>query len=397
MKLPRRFTRITGDFAINILASVIYTFARQIVVFPLLAARLSDGDYGTLLTVVGLANVCTALVGGTLNNIRLVQNSRYEEQGLAGDFLPICAVGGVGSVVFSAVLWRVFGYSWLTALLLTAFILVSNLYHYASAFFRLELNFRRILKVNVLMSLAYIAATPLFATELLWPAVFFVGEAAGLAYTAVTTPALREPMAVTPLMGETGKKMVVLMLSNLVSNLLMYADRMILYPILGAESVAYYSTAAFFGKSAGIVMTPIAAVLLGYFSQKNFRASRKLFALVNGASLLCLSVFLGGCILVGPWFTKLLYPTLYDGALPYLLLANLGAVISIAGSMAQPMVPKCCSTKWLLAIQLLYTAAYLFSALWWMPAHGLLGFCWATILANTVRLLAFYAVGWWKF
>ena len=32
--------RITGDFAVNILASVIYTFARQIVVFPLLAARL---------------------------------------------------------------------------------------------------------------------------------------------------------------------------------------------------------------------------------------------------------------------------------------------------------------------------------------------------------------------
>ena len=72
----RQAARITGDFIINILASIIYTFARQIVVFPLLAARLSDGDYGTLLTVTGLANVCTALVGNSLNNIRLVQNSR---------------------------------------------------------------------------------------------------------------------------------------------------------------------------------------------------------------------------------------------------------------------------------------------------------------------------------
>ena len=32
----RQLGRITGDFAVNILASVIYTFARQIVVFPLL-------------------------------------------------------------------------------------------------------------------------------------------------------------------------------------------------------------------------------------------------------------------------------------------------------------------------------------------------------------------------
>ena len=51
----RQLGRITGDFAVNILASVIYTFARQIVVFPLLAARLPEDTYGTLLTVTGLS------------------------------------------------------------------------------------------------------------------------------------------------------------------------------------------------------------------------------------------------------------------------------------------------------------------------------------------------------
>ena len=32
-----------------------------------------------------------------------------------------------------------------------------------------------------------------------------------------------------------------------------------------------------------------------------------------------------------------------------------------------------------------------------IPAYGLTGFCWATILANGVRLLALYALGLWKF
>ena len=136
--------RITGDFAVNILASVIYTFARQIVVFPLLAARLPEDTYGTLLTVTGLVNVCTALVGNSLNNIRLVQNSQYEEQGIQGDFNLLCALGCAGSVVFSAVLWQMFAYDTVTALLLTAYLMVSNLYQYACAFFRLELNFKRI-------------------------------------------------------------------------------------------------------------------------------------------------------------------------------------------------------------------------------------------------------------
>ena len=397
MRLPNQLKRITGDFAINILASVIYTFARQIVVFPILAARLSDADYGTLLTVAGLANVCTALVGSSMNNIRLVQNSRYEEQGRHGDFLLLCGAGAGVSVLFSLVLWWLFGYSWLTALLLTAYILVSNLYQYATAFFRLDLNFRRIFLANVVVSLAYIAATPVFATGVLWPAVFLVGEGVGLLYTARVTPVFREPVVKTPLMGETGKKLLIFMASGLVGNLLMYADRMIIYPVLGAESVSYYSTASFFGKSAGIVMTPIAGVLLGYFAQKGFAASKKLFTLVNGASMACLLVFLGGCWLFAPWFTELLYPTLYQQSAPYIMLANIGAVIGIAANMAQPMILKCCSTKWLLVIQGLYTAAYLGSALAWLPAHGLLGFCWATIFANGVRLLALYALGYWKF
>ena len=389
--------RITGDFVINILASVIYTFARQIVVFPLLAARLTDGDYGTLLTVTGLANVCTSLVGNSLNNIRLVQNSRYEEAGENGDFNLLCLAGSALSVVFSLVLWAVFGYSWLTALLLTGHILVANLYQYASAFFRLELNFRRILRANILVSGAYMAAAVVFATAELWPLVFLLGEGAGLLYVARTTGFQREPLSRTPLLEETSRKLVAFMLASLVGTVLLYADRMIIYPTLGAESVSYYSTASFFGKSAGIVMTPVAGVLLGYFAQKNFTASKKLFALVNGISLACLGVFLLGCWLLAPWFTRLLYPSLYAQSAPYIFLANLGAVISIAGNMAQPMILKCCSTRWILVIQVIYGGTYLVSALLLMPPYGLLGFCWAAILAGSVRLCALYALGFWKF
>lgn len=392
-----KFGRIAGDFSINILASIFYTFARQIVVFPILAARLSDDIYGTLLTVIGLTNVCTALVGSSLNNIRLVQNSLYEEKGLCGDFNVLCAMASVASIIFSVILQQMFAYGIITAVLLTIYILVSNLYQYASAFFRLKLDFRSIFWCNIVVSVAYIAVTPLFATASIWPLVFLIGEGAGLLYVCRKTPFLEEPLRRTELFGETAQKALVFMLSSLVGNLLLYADRMIIYPILGPESVSYYSTAAFFGKSAGIVMTPIAGVLLGYFAQKNFRPSKRLFAMVNGISLGCLAVFLGGCLLFAPWFTELLYPTLYAQSAPYIALANLGSVVAIAGNMAQPMILKGCSTRWILAIQILYGASYLLAAWILLPMAGLYGFCWATILANSVRLLALYALGFYKF
>lgn len=397
MKLPDRIKHITGDFAINILASVIYTFARQIVVFPLLAARLTDADYGTLLTVAGLANVCTAMVGGSLNNIRLIQNSRYDERGVCGDFNLLCAIGCGASVIFALILRRLYALAPVTAALLALYLIVSNFYNYANGFFRLVLDFKRSLICNCVVSAAYIAATFAFATVTLWPAIFLVGEGVGLLYVCRTTPLLREPLRRTPLLGETGKMLLMFIGMNLIGNLLTYADRMLIHPVLGAESVSYYSTAAFFGKSAGIVMVPIAGVLLGYFAQKDFKASKKLFALVNGLSLACLGVFLLGCMLVGPWFTRLLYPTLYEQSAPYLFFATLAAVIQIAGNMAQPMVLKCCSTQWTLLSSVLHGAAYLFFTFLWTPTLGLYGFCYAAIAANSVRLLALYAIGFAKF
>lgn len=395
--LQGKAARLTGDFALSIFASLVYTFARQIVVFPILADRLSDSDYGTLLTVIGLANVCTALIGSSLNNVRLIQQSNYEKAGYQGDFLPLCGWGSIVSLVFSGLLWWYFRYSAVTALLLTAYMLVYNLYLYGSAYFRLHLDFKRNLIANAVISTVYVPAAFLFATPTLWPAVFLLAEGVGLVYTALTMRFYREPFAKTPLFHETTKKLVLLMLSNLVGNVLMYADRMILHPILGPESVSYYSTASFFGKSASVVMVPIAGVLLGYFAQKDFQASKKLFVLVNGLSLACLAVFMLGCMLFGPWFTRLLYPSLYEQSAPYLILANFGAVVGIAGNMAQPMILKCCSTRWILAIQVLYGAAYLLFSIWLLPLYGLLGFCWATILSNGVRLLALYALGLWKF
>ena len=389
--------RVTKDFLVSILSSVVYTFARQIVVFPLLAYRLTEDTYGTLLTVIGLANVCTALLGSCLNNLRLIRDSLYQDRELAGDFNILSAAGCAVSLVFAAVLWRMFRCSGTTALLLALWLPVSNLYQYALVFFRLKLDFRRTFLANVLVSLASAAGALAFATEELWPLVFLLGDAAGLVYTAIVTPFLREPFRHTPLLGESVRMLAAIMLSGLVGNLLLYADRMIIYPILGPESVSYYSTASFFGKSAGVVLTPIAGVLLSYFAQRDFRPSRRLFFQINGLSLGCLAVFFLFCWLLAPWFTRLLYPLLYDGAAPYILLANLGAILSIAGNMAQPMILRCCHPRWLLWVQLLYGGSYLLSAVALMPQWGLYGFCWASILSNGLRLLALYALGYWKF
>ncbi|MBE6995179.1 MAG: hypothetical protein E7429_00370 [Ruminococcaceae bacterium] len=394
--LKGRVASIAGDFVVHILAFLIYTVARQIIVFPVLAHHLADDVYGMLLTVVGFANVCTALIGGSLNNIRLIRDAQYQEKGELGDFQILGAVGSGVSVVVAAVLWAVFRLHALTALLLALYLVVSNYYQYATAFYRLKLDFKRNLIAYSISAGVYVLAAFCLATPLLWPAVFLLGEGAGLAYCIVTTKFHREPFRRTALMAATAKDFVGYMMTNLVGNLLTYADRFIVFAAMSAASVSYYSTASFFGKSAALVMTPVASVLLGYFAQKNFKPSKKLFALINGISLACIAAFLLVSQVLAPWVTKLLYPTLFQQSAPYIFLANLGAMLGIAAVMAQPMILKSCSIKWVLAIQILYGAVYLAAALWLLPLYGLYGFCWATILSGAVRMLALYILGFLK-
>lgn len=385
---------ITSDFSINILSSLVYTAARQLVLFPILAAKLPADQYGEVLTITGIANIIVSLLGNSLNNIRLVQNAVYEERGTKGDFNLLCLIASSISVVGVVGLSFIFALPPLTMFLLISYTAIAVLREYYIAFYRLNLNFKGILFSNCCMAVAYTILSFLFTTILLWPAVFIGAELLGLICVFKSRSFVHEPFKKTGLFGSTLSKYVVFMLSSAIGSTLTYADRLLIYPVLGSENVSVFSVSSFFGKSAGMVLLPISGVLLGYFSQRGFSPSKKLFTFINIITLGLLGVFLICCQFIAPPITSLFYPTLAQEALPFTVLANLGAVISIAGNMSQTMVLRFCNIRWVLVIQVLYAAAYLVFSLWLMPQHGLLGFCWSVVFANTIRLIAIYIAGY---
>lgn len=388
---------VSSNFILSILATVINTIARQIVVFPLLAYRLSESDNGTFLTVIALSNVYSLVVGNTLNNIRLIEDSRYEEAKVQGDFNFLCSLYALGAVPFHLILWYLFPLQASTGISLILYGPVAVFYAYAIVHFYKKLDFRHMLFCNIIAGAGYILGALFFATATSWPLIFLCGEGLGLIYVEWKTHFLQESWKKTALFVITCKKHIGLMGTSLVGNLLTYADRMLIYPILGAASVSYYTTASFLGKSASVMITPISTVLLGYFSRQGYQISRKRFMLINGFSLGCLGIFLLGCYILGPWFTQLLYPSLYDASRPYLFLANLGAVLSVAFQMAQPMILKFCAMKWNFCLWVLYALCYVAGVVLLMPEYGLYGFCVATIFASGVRLLAAYLLGMIQF
>ena len=67
--------KISGDFILNFIASAVVTAVMQLLMYPLINRVVGNIIYGNFLTIIGIVNTISAVVGTTLNNIRLIRET----------------------------------------------------------------------------------------------------------------------------------------------------------------------------------------------------------------------------------------------------------------------------------------------------------------------------------
>lgn len=390
----KKWKNISTDFILNIIASFMLTGATQLIVYPMLAYRFSSDVYGEILTIMGIVSIVIVALGNSLDNVRLIVNTDYEKEHVQGDFNVIALSVSFISVIITWITSSAFfGQTPAETILLCIYVAIMTFTTYACVEYRLLLNFKKILICNTLTAVGYIAVVFLLEKIAIWPLPFACAMIVQLVYVLCTTKVYREKWCITPLWKKTLSKYSILIVTGLFSNMLIYMDRLLIYPLLGSDSVSTYSVAAFFGKSLGIVMIPVAGVLLGYFSQSGFQMSVRKFRQINGISLLLGIGFMVLSVVLSPIITKILYPDIYMDAKPYLFMANLGATISVVCSLTQAAVLKFAPTGVQLVKELAYCITYVVTCLLLLEKYGLWGFCIAALVANLVKLVILYVLG----
>lgn len=390
-----RFVEIGKNFGLRLISAFLSTGVRQFITLPVLAAIFSKEAYGTILTINSIANITEVSLGNTLNNTRMVSNSEYEEKGFTGDFNCFVVIASAIGTLCAILMPFVFpGIDLLTGVLLWLVILAGIMNGYYIVGFTMRLMFDKVLIQSLIVAGGTLIGVGLTKVTGLWPFSFLMGNIAGLCFLYLRSPLMRERMAWTPLAKKTAKKWSVLSLTSLLSNAMIYLDRLLLYPIVGAAAVAIYTTASFFGKCVAALIPSASNVLLAYFSQKNYRMTKSAFLKIVALSI----AFCGLCYLISvpfaPWITRLLYPSLFGEANSLLLLANAAAMIAAAGTLAQTIVLRFCKTTKLLYVQIMYSVVYLGGGLAVLGTYGIMGFCWVAIAANLVRLIALILYGY---
>lgn len=386
--------KVFSDFGYNIVATIITTVVLQIIVYPYLATSFSADVYGQLLTIMGIANIFAVSLGGGLNNVRLIQKDLYEEQKVTGDYnLLLLIFSSISTVIFGIVVMVQFKISGGTLILLLFYVLIGIIENYWAVAYRIVINYKANLIYNIILSAGYLAGIIFARKTESWAIAFVLGEVFGLLYLLKSTSLYKEKFGITPLFLQTTKVYSVLIGTSLIANIVNYLDRIFLYPILGGEQVTIYTVSSFVGKSVGLLITPMAGVLLSYYAQRTFRMTIKKYWIINGITLIGGGIIGVFAIFIAPWITGLLYPTVIENANGYLVIANIASLAGALTNILSPSVLKYANIFWQIVIQIMYAIAYMGLGYIFMIHYGLFGFCIATLLVNLIRMFLLMIIG----
>ena len=380
--------KIVFDMALNIAATAIPTFVLQLVILPALSRYMPDERYGLLVTILAFLNVVPSTMGNALNNIRLLFNNEYVDEKQEGDFNLILSVLAI--VDIAAIMIFLFYYDKeLTLLNLLLIIVVSVLWlgrEYFIVAFRLNINYVQILICNMLRIVGYGVGFALFRLTGYWKWIYLFGLLFSLLYCFIKSNLWKEPFRRTIIFKKTSTQGILLLIAKILNRLITYADKILIYPILGGAVVSVYYAATIFGKVVSIMITPINSVALTYLAKVRTKKDNTFkSALLLGCIVCVVGYFL--CIAVSRPVLSILYPRFVDDAMKYILITTGTTVLYALTSIVDPFIMKFFDMKWQIAINGSTVGVYLILCLSFLKLWGLMGFCLGALLTNALKLV----------
>lgn len=386
---------LSKDFILNIMATLLSTGTMQLVLYPQMALKLDPETYGTMLTIIGIINVITLSFGNNLCNSRLLDDKKYRDNNLRGDYqilLLIMASLSVGIVVLANLYFKLDTEPLIGLLFFTVLNIVCSYYLVT---YRININYTKNLLAHAFLCIGYVVGSVFLLGLVSWPWTFALAYALGVIFIWFSSDIMREPFKTTPFFKKTATSAGILVFSGLIGNMTTYLDRFIIHPVLGGESVSVYATAAFFSKSINLVLAPILTVVLSYITSGKIQINKKRFRLITLAYVVFGAIFILVSVTIGKYITGFLYPTLIASAEPYIFLASCGIIIGVMGSFLGIMVLAYAPRVWQVVNSSLKLGLYFVLGVVLVSQYGLTGMCYGVIITNTVMYLFNFVVGYY--
>lgn len=380
--------KILGDVLLNIVASALPIIMLQLFVFPSLAKDIDTESYGLMIAIYSLLNIIPAAIGTTLNNIRLLHDLSYKKLNIEGDFNILTFAGSLISI-----LGMILGFIYLNGginfleIVIFSIISVEILIHdYLISEFRIKLNFKLILMDRIVLSLGFLIGLLLFNLTKNWHLPFLIGYTANLIFALKYTTLWKEKNIKTTLFPFIMKESTYFLISTLLLRLTTYADKLLLYPLLGGNAVSIYYAATILSKVVSLAITPLNSVMLSYLSKISNKPNQLFWKVFYSSLLVCIIGYFAS-VYVSDSLLRIFYPMFKEEAAQYIYLTSATTSLNVLASIIQPFVLKYASMKFQILINFSDVVLYTSLSLLLLSLYGLVGFCFGVMLSRIIKVV----------
>lgn len=376
------------DSLLNIISAALPLLVLQLISYPLIARVVGGEEYGLIITLISVITVVSFPLGNVLNNIRLLRDEEYKEANEEGDFNPLL----LGSSFVSILLIIYISFYIDSSLEILDFILLSLITvaslwkEYLIVTFRLVLNYKGILLNNIFMSLGYLIGSGIFLYLGNWQIIYFTGLLFSLIYILRHTSLHKEKFRFSNLFKITASKGLALYIANLLKNVLSYADKLILLPLLGPVTVAIYYSSTILGKIISMMINPVNSVILSYLVKVDN------ISLKNVIKMFSVSTIIGvfGYILtvwISPYFLGFFYKDWAEESLELVYITTATAIVGVLSTVLQPFNLRFNKISWQIYLSGIHLVAYVALCFYFFQIAGLKGFTFGVLMATVFKLI----------
>lgn len=385
--------KVIFDIILNIVAAALPVGMLQLIIYPKVAKALGGQEYGLMLTIYSIWMLFSFPLGNVLNNIKLLKQTDYKGLGDEGDIAILLRKWlAVNSIIIFISIWCYCGRFSLAHIFIGTIVSIFMLLKaYLEVGFRIELNYVAVLINNALLSFGFLAGYLFFLVTELWEYIFLLGYVFSCLYCMIKTDLIKEVPKKTALYNIVNKDAYSLVFASVIKSLTIYADKLVLYPLMGGFAVSVYYTATILGKIAGMLTGPINSVFLSYIARWD-KTKANVFTKVLFVGFVICVIGYGLTLLLARPVIGLLFPQWLEEVADIMPLTTVTIMLGILTSILSPFVLKYCKMQWQAIISFIGSIVYFASALILWHFMGLKGFCIGTIIGSLVQLLLMIAV-----
>ena len=374
-------------------ATAIFNMTLQFLIYPSFERQMGEERYGVVLALLSMIAITAGTCGYAVNCSRLLGVEKGRTS--SGDYnLILLAMGAICGGIGVVYLYRLGLGSPLSILLFVVLILVTMLRYYSEVEYRIHTDFFRYLIYYLLISLGYIVGLFLFRISGYWMLTLILGEALAVLYVVIRgsiyrAPFFRPTREFRLILSSIG----FILLSALIDNIVLHADRILLLAITGdGSAVTLYYVASLVGKIVAMFTLPINSLVISYLSRYRGALTGKMWLLITLVATVFGGIALLGCLIVSPFLIRILYPDMLDAARPYFLPAILGQIFYFVSGVLMIVLLRFKGEKKQFFFNGAYAVVFFGCVAAGTAMGGLSGFVLSILLANGLRFLA--AVLW---